>query len=213
MMNLPDVTIVTDQDKGQKSAISEVMDQAGQFYCAHHRRGNIIKMCGAASGNRIYSALWVYNRLVGCRTVEQIEREKTSSMPMMHPNDARYLNNLNDDEQYPAARCNKCPGIYMYHRSTSAGVESMNGANVEMRARAAVDPLNALILLIKLECKRFNAQRAKAWASDCFLTPRGKLEYEEVFQHINCLDFNITIVIQDDTHECTVRRNMSAILM
>jgi hypothetical protein len=209
-MNLPDVTIVTDQDKGQKSAISEVMDQAGQFYCAHHRRGNIIKMCGAASGNRIYSALWVYNRLVGCRTVEQIEREKTSSMPMMHANDARYLNNLNDDEQYPAARCNKCPGIYMYHRSTSAGVESMNGANIEMRARAAVDPLNALILLIKLECKRFNAQRAKAWASDCFLTPRGTLEYEEVFQHINCLDFNITIVIQDDTYECTVRRNMSA---
>ena len=103
-MNLPDVTVVTDQDKGQKSAISEVMDQAGQFYCAHHRRGNIIKMCGAASGNRIYSALWVYNRLVGCRTVEQIEREKTSSMPMMHTNDARYLNNLNDDEQYPAAR-------------------------------------------------------------------------------------------------------------
>ena len=66
----------------------------------------------------------------------------------------------------------------MYHRSTSAGVESINGANVEMGARAAVDPLNALILLIKLECKRFNAQRAKAWASDCFLTPRGTLEYD-----------------------------------
>ena len=86
----------------------------------------------------------------------------------------------------------------------------MNGANVEMLARAAVDPLNAHILLIKLECKQFNAQRAKTWASDCFLTPHGILEYEELFQQINCLDFNIMIVIQDDTYECTVRRNMSA---
>jgi len=175
-MSLPDVTIVTDQDKGKKSAISEVMDQAGHFHCAHHRRGNIIKMCGAASGNRIYSALWVYNRLVGCQTVEQIEREKTSSMPMMHVNVARYLNNLDDDEQYPAARCNKYPGIYMYHRSASAGAESMSGANIKMRAKSAVDLLNALILLTKLECKRFNAQCAKAWASDCFLTPRGTVE-------------------------------------
>ncbi len=68
-MNLPDITIVTDQDKGQKSAISEIMDEAGHFHCAHHCQGNIAKMCGTASGNRIYSALWVYNHLVGCRTV------------------------------------------------------------------------------------------------------------------------------------------------
>ena len=99
-MNLPNVTIVTDQDKGQKSAINKVTDQAGHFHCAHHRRGNIIEMCGAASGNRIYSAQWVYNRLVGCQTVEQLEREKISSMPMMHVNDARYLNNLDNDEQW-----------------------------------------------------------------------------------------------------------------
>ena len=64
----------------------------------------------------------------------------------------------------------------MYHRSASAGAESMSGANIKMRAKSAVDLLNALILLTKLECKRFNAQRAKAWASDCFLTPRGTVE-------------------------------------
>ena len=136
-MNLPDVTIVTDQDMGQKSAISEVMDQAGHFHCAHHRRGDIIKMCGAASGNRIYLALWVYNCLVGCRMVKKIEREKTASMEMMHVSNARYLNNLDDDEQYPAVRCNKFPGIYMYHWSTSSGAESMNAANCEMRTKSA----------------------------------------------------------------------------
>ncbi len=76
LLNLPDVTIVTDQDKGQKSAITTIMDKTGHFHRAHHQRGNIIKMCGLKSGTRVYLALWVYNRLVGCRTVEAIERGK-----------------------------------------------------------------------------------------------------------------------------------------
>ena len=75
-INLPDRTIVTDQDKGQKSAITSIMDETGHFHCAHHWRGNIIKMCGSKSGTCVYSALWVYNRKVGCRMVEAIEREK-----------------------------------------------------------------------------------------------------------------------------------------
>jgi hypothetical protein len=210
LLNLPDVTIVTDQDKGQKSAIKTIMDETGHFHCAHHRRGNIIKMCGSKSGTRVYSALWVYNRLVGCRTVEHIEREKAKYMTMMHAKDIQYLNNLEDPEQYPASRCAQGPGIYMYHRSTSAAVESMNAANKEMRAKTAVDPLNACLLLMKLECKRFNEQRAKAWSSDCFLTPRGTVEYEEVFEGINALDFCITVVSQIDSYECTVRRNMTS---
>ncbi len=36
------------------------------------------------------------------------------------------------------------------------------------------------------------------------------MEYAEVFEHINCLDFNITIVIQDNMYNCTVHCNMSA---
>ncbi len=184
LLNLPDVTIVTDQDKGQKSAITTIMDKTGHFHCAHHRRGNIIKMCGSKSGTRVYSALWVYNCLVGCRTIEHIKREKDKYMPMMHTKDIQYLNNLADSEQYPASRCAQGHGIYMYHRSTSAAVESMNAANREMRAKTAVDPLNACILVMKLECKRFNKQQAKAWSSDCFLTPRGTVEYKEVFEGI-----------------------------
>ena len=153
LINLPDVTIVTDQDKGQKSTISAIMDKTGHFHCAHHRRGNIIKMCGSKSGSCIYSALWEYNPLVGCQTVKAIERGKNNSMEMMHVKDAQYLNNLEDAEQYPAARCAQDPGIYIYNRSTSAAVELMNAANHKMRAKTAVDPLNACILLMKLECK------------------------------------------------------------
>ena len=115
-------------------------------------------------------------------------------MTMMHTKDAQYLNNLEDAEQYPAARCAQGHEIYMYHQSTSAVVESMNAANREMRAKTAVDPLNACILLMKLECKRFSKQRAKAWLSDSFLMPRGTVKYEEVFKGVNALDFTITIV-------------------
>jgi hypothetical protein len=42
LINLPEVTIVNDQDKGQKSAITASMDETGHFHCAHHRRGDII---------------------------------------------------------------------------------------------------------------------------------------------------------------------------
>ena len=71
-LNLPDVTIVTDQDKGQKSVITSIMDKTGHFHGAHHWRGNKIKMCGSNSGNHVYSALWVYNCLVA------IERKITN---------------------------------------------------------------------------------------------------------------------------------------
>jgi hypothetical protein len=66
------------------------------------------------------------------------------------------------------------------------------------------------MLLMKLECKRFNEQRAKAWSSYSFLTPRGTVEYEEVFEDINALDFTITIVSQIYSYECTVCRNMTS---
>ena len=162
LLNLLDVTIVTNQDKGQKSAIKDVMDQASHFHCAHHRRGNrnIIKMCGSESSSHIYSVLWVYNCLVGCQTVEAIERKKNTSMEMMHIKDVQYLNSLEDEEQYPAMRCNKGPRIYMYHRSTSAAVESMNAANRKMHAKSAVDTLNACILLMK-----FNSNAKDSWHS------------------------------------------------
>jgi len=37
------VTVITDQDKGAKVAISNVLPQVGNFHCAWHRRTNIIK--------------------------------------------------------------------------------------------------------------------------------------------------------------------------
>ena len=41
-INRADVTIVTDQDKGSMGAIEEILSAVGHFFCAWHRRKNII---------------------------------------------------------------------------------------------------------------------------------------------------------------------------
>jgi hypothetical protein len=43
LMDIGDVIIITDQDKGQMNAIADWMPKAGHFHCSHHRRGNIKK--------------------------------------------------------------------------------------------------------------------------------------------------------------------------
>ena len=210
-LDMTDVTIVSDQDKGLFSAIAEVVPQAVNFHCSYHRSQNILKMCGGGkSGTKVYSALWVFNRLLQCRTVQQITNVKDKYFPMMHNKDLQYLNSVPDQNQYPAARCAMTPGVYMYHRTSSAAVESMNAANREMRAKTAVDPLNACILLLKMECKRFIKQRDLAWSGDAELTPRGKLEYDEVFANINAFDFTITVSEDEFGYVCTVRRNINS---
>jgi len=87
-LNSTDVTIVTDQDKGLERAIEEEVSQAVNFHCSYHRSQNFIKeMCRAKSGNRMYSALYVYNRLLQCRTVVQLEKEKEKNFEFMHASD------------------------------------------------------------------------------------------------------------------------------
>ena len=71
-----------------------------------------------------------------------------------------YVNSVNDHQQYLAARVAhgvrfEGETIYMYQRSSSSTAESMNAANKLVRDRTAVDPINALILLLKLEAKRY----------------------------------------------------------
>ena len=210
-LNMTDVTIVSDQDKGLFSAIAEFVPKAVNFHCSYHRSQNILKMCGGGkSGSKVYSALWVLNRLLQCCTVQQLATVKDKYFPMMHTKDLQYLNTIPDQNQYSAARCAMMPGIYMYHCTSSAAIQSMNAANREMRAKTAVDPMNACILLLKMECKRFIKQRDLAWSMDAELTPQGKLEYDEVFANINAFDFTITVSDNEFGYPCTVRRNINS---
>jgi hypothetical protein len=209
-LNQRDVTIVTDQDKGLEKAIEEEVNQVINFHCSFHRLQNIIKMCGAKSGTRVYSALWVYNRLsLQCQTVAQLDKEKDKYFSLMHNNDLQFLNSLPDYSQYPAARCDMALGAYMYHRTLSAAVEAMNAANREMRAKTAVNPLNACILLIWMECKRFVKHHQLAWAMETELTCQGKVEYNEVFTNISAYDFTITVSEYLYGYLCTVQKNVN----
>ena len=61
----------------------------------------------------------------------------------------------------------------------------MNRANSKMRARTAVDLLNATILLLKMECARFNRMKQEAWGGNSILTPWGKDEYDATFTNLN----------------------------
>ena len=99
-------------------------------------------------------------------------------------------------------------GIYMYHWSSSASVESMNAANHDMQSKRAMDPLNACLLLLRMECRRFMKQRKVAWETEGELTKHGLLEYDKVFRGIDCLDFNISIVEKELCFECSVQRNV-----
>ncbi len=63
-----------------------------------------------------------------------------------------------------------------------------------LRSRTAVDLLNAAMLLLKLECGQFWKQREDVWSKENELTPRGKMEYDEVFEGVNYEVFSINIV-------------------
>ncbi len=186
--------IITDQDKGIKSAINKILQSAGHFFCSWHRRKNIVLQCGGAGGRVPYTALWMFNKLGECRLVDQWGRQRDQYFPKMHKKHLQYLNSVNDASQHAVKRCKVTDNIYLFHRTTLQGSEVMNAVNQEIHSRIAVCPVNATMLSIKAECKRFRYQRAAAWLSSNKLTPRGEQEYKEVFEGVNYRDFSINVI-------------------
>ena len=111
--------------------------------------------------------------------MDALEAMKLKYYDHMHPIDAYYLQKLGDDVQYPAARCAVNDKICMYGKSASLGVESMNNANQIARQKTAVDVLNAVILLLKLEVERFDFYQRQAWEWEDILTDKGMRLMEE----------------------------------
>ena len=109
----------------------------------------------------------------------------------MQNNALRFLGSIPDTQKFPAARCGMGNDICMYQRTAASAVESMNRANERVRDRTAVDPINSLILLIKLEATRFEKHREKAWTCSDELTPYGKKLARDAFQSVNVWDYQI----------------------
>jgi hypothetical protein len=93
----------------------------------------------------------------------------------------------------------------MYQRLSQLTAESMKYANLAVRERTVVDPVNATILLLQLETKRYNKYKAKAWNLDEVLTPYGKKLSEDAFMDVNHHEYKIHINAQGDQRLCHVQ--------
>ena len=83
--------------------------------------------------------------------------------------------------------------ICMYQRLSQSTAESMNYANLAVRERTAVNPVNSTILLLQHETKGYNEYKAKAWKWNDVLTPHGKKLSEDAFQDVNHREYKIHI--------------------
>ncbi len=206
----PTKTILTDQDRGSIASVANIFLHAVQFLCLFHRRQNIIKTCGGGKGTTPLTALWMFNLLCSANSVKQIADYKAKYLHNMQPSDSHYLEKLPDQRQYPAARCAMGGNICMYSKSASSGVESMNWANNLARERTAVDCLNAILLILKLEGKRFDLFKQEAWGrDDKVLTARGLDLMEDAFMDVDIRDYRLNVTREETCHRCIVTRLLS----
>jgi hypothetical protein len=87
-INQSKYTIITNQDKGSLLAMEEIVPLAGRFLCSFHRRQIIMKKCGGGSGQRQLSAMWMYNLLIGCKSVASLLATRKSTRKICTPQTA-----------------------------------------------------------------------------------------------------------------------------
>jgi hypothetical protein len=147
------------------------MDAVGHFFFSYHWRQNIRTFVRGGTG--VYSCLWMYNKLMHANTLEELNEIKHQHSAHVSDKALRYLNTINDLQQYPCARVNMGDDICMYQRSASSSVESMNNANKSVWVRTAVDPVNSSMLLLQKENEIFLSHREEAFKWIKELTPHG----------------------------------------
>ncbi len=197
------VTIITDQAKGLIESIHEELPNAGHFHSSYHQRQNITKI--VRGGNVKYSCLWLFNKLVKASSKREIEHIKLTHAPHMDIKVLKYLNTLEDDQQYPGARCDHDPGEtkgYMYLHEASLSVESMNKANKPACARTAVDVVCSTHLLVD----RYQAKKEEAWRWEDTRTPYGIKLREKAFNDVNYRLYRIKIEEATEKWICRVTR-------
>jgi hypothetical protein len=201
-LNTPQTTIITDQAKVSVEAICKDHSSQKKSYCLFHCCQNIAKFVKGGKGK--YSCLWMYNLLMKASLMESFTRLKFEHSAHMADKALHYLNAVNDDEQYPTAISKD---VYMYQRSSSSAVKSMNRANMAVQEKTAVDVVNSTILLLKLESVQFNKNKSKAWEWSEPLTPHGKKLCEDAFTGVNFREYKIYVTDPDSFWECNVARH------
>jgi hypothetical protein len=93
-------TIITNQDKGSLLAMEENVSLGGRFlFCSFYCQQNIMKKCGGGYGQRPLSALWVYNLLIGCKSVASLSAKRKQYEEKMYPTDYHFLFNIAEEVQ------------------------------------------------------------------------------------------------------------------
>jgi hypothetical protein len=201
-----DTTIITDQAKGLKEALAEVLPGAGHFLCSFHRLQNIAKI--VKGGNVEYSCSWMFKKLLHAKNRAEISHIKHKYSRHVEDRALKYLNTVPDEEVYPGARCNidgkRC---YMYMHTASSASESMNRANKAARSRLAVDVVSSSRLLLQLCASRYQEKKELAWKCQEALTPHGRKLRDAIFEKVDFRKYNIRMGdSHDDRWECLVTR-------
>ena len=157
-------------------------------------------------GNGTYSCRWMFKKLLKAHTVAEIEHLKNKHAVHIDDKAWKYLGTVNDEEVYPAARCNLSRTSCMYQRSASSSAESMNHANLAARGRTAVDVVSSTMLLLKLSAARYSAQKEKALSWDHALTPHGTKLRDNAFEGINFRHYGIFVDNNDENSNRLVAR-------
>jgi hypothetical protein len=105
----------------------------------------------------------------------------------------KYINALEDPQQFPCSRVGTSNDVYLYNRMSSQSAESMNRVNKPARDRTAVDPINSTMLLFQLSNDQFVRNREKAWTCDSLLTPYGEKLRKDIFEKVNYNDYFISV--------------------
>ncbi len=153
-----------------------------------------------------YSYLWLFNKLVKAHTKQETDHIKHKHSRFFDNKALKYLNTLDNKEVYPGARCELGGRIFMYQRSASLAVESMNWANKSAYARMAVDVVSSTRLLLKLSTSRYQVKKEEAWKWEEALTPYGTKLRDAAFETISFRHYRINIDNADDIYECRVTR-------
>ncbi len=132
-----------------------------------------------------YSCLWLFNKLVKAHTKQEINHIKHKHSQFVDKKALKYLNTLDDEEVYSGARCELGGRIFMYQRSASSAIESMNWANKSACARTAVDVMSSSRLLLKLSTSRYHVKKEEAWKWEEALTPYGEKLRDAAFETMN----------------------------
>ena len=94
----------------------------------------------------------------------------------------------------------------MFDRESTASVEAMNSANQRARNAFSVDIVNATIVLLKMESRRFKKQQEQAWKREEPLTPHGEELLKKISDKIDHRDYVIAVTDKGDFFDCIVRR-------